>query len=100
MTRIVYGVSGEGSGHSSRARELAAHLIDLGHEVKLVSIDNQHRMRYVEADVPPGLAGFLQDLASAKAVMATAGFTLISESLQLGKPYLAMPMDGQYEQQL
>jgi uncharacterized protein (TIGR00661 family) len=44
--------------------------------------------------------GFLNDLASSKAVMATAGFTLISEALHLHKPYLAMPMDGQFEQQL
>jgi uncharacterized protein (TIGR00661 family) len=44
--------------------------------------------------------GFLDDLASSKAVMATAGFTLISEALYLRKPYLALPMDGQFEQQL
>jgi uncharacterized protein (TIGR00661 family) len=44
--------------------------------------------------------GFLQDLAAAKAVMATAGFTLISEALYLRKPYLAMPMQGQFEQEL
>lgn len=44
--------------------------------------------------------GFLQDLVSSKAVIATAGFTLISEALYLGKPYLAFPMQGQYEQQL
>ncbi len=44
--------------------------------------------------------GFLQDLASAKAVIATAGFTLISESLYLRKPYLALPMQGQFEQEL
>jgi uncharacterized protein (TIGR00661 family) len=44
--------------------------------------------------------GFLVDLAGAKAVIATAGFTLISESLYLRKPYLALPMRGQFEQQL
>lgn len=42
--------------------------------------------------------GFLQDLAASKAVVATAGFTLISEALYLGKPYLAFPMRGQFEQ--
>ncbi len=42
--------------------------------------------------------GFLNDLANAKAVIATAGFTLISEALYLGKPYLACPMQGQFEQ--
>ncbi len=49
---------------------------------------------------PPGRNSFLEDLASAKAVIATAGFTLISESLYLRKPYLAFPMKGQYEQEL
>ncbi len=44
--------------------------------------------------------GFLSDLANAKAVIATAGFTLISEALYLKKPYLALPMQGQFEQQL
>ena len=44
--------------------------------------------------------GFLDDLASSKAVVATAGFTLISEALYLRKPYLALPMSGQFEQQV
>jgi uncharacterized protein (TIGR00661 family) len=45
-------------------------------------------------------AGFLEDLASCKAVMATAGFTLMTESFYLHKPYLALPMGGQFEQEL
>jgi len=49
---------------------------------------------------PFSKVGFLQDLAKAKAVIATAGFTLISEALYLRKPYLALPMQGQFEQQL
>lgn len=288
MAKVVYGVSGEGSGHSSRAREIATHLLAQGHdlwlasydrgyrnlkddfrvleteglciasddnqvsvvktltenlrrlpeghrclqelryklfeqfqpdcvitdfepmtaylanyfELPLITIDNQHRMRYMDYSCPPGLVlesqvtkniiramvprpdvslvitffvgrptnqrtfffppivrrevfdkeprsgnhvlvyltsgfesflqmlrefpresflvygsgrqgqegpvqyrpfskdGFLDDLANAKAVMATAGFTLISEALVMGKPYLALPMVGQFEQQL
>lgn len=49
---------------------------------------------------PFGRDGFLDDLATAKAVVATAGFTLISEALYLKKPYMAMPMQGQFEQEL
>ena len=37
MARIVYGVSGEGSGHSSRARVVLEHLIESGHAVKVVT---------------------------------------------------------------
>ena len=48
----------------------------------------------------PSREGFLQDLATCRAVMATAGFTLISEALHLRKPYLALPMVGQFEQEI
>jgi uncharacterized protein (TIGR00661 family) len=48
----------------------------------------------------PSREGFLQDLATCRAVMATAGFTLISEALHLRKPYLALPMIGQFEQEI
>ena len=44
--------------------------------------------------------GFLHDLATCKAVMATAGFTLMTESFYLRKPYLALPMRGQFEQEI
>ena len=43
MARIVYGVSGEGSGHSSRAREMAGHLLEQGHTVRLASYDRGYR---------------------------------------------------------
>ena len=49
---------------------------------------------------PFSKSGFLQDLAGCKAVMATAGFTLTTEALHLRKPYLAMPMNGQFEQEI
>jgi len=49
---------------------------------------------------PFSRAGFLRDLASCRAVVATAGFTLMTESFHLGKPCLALPMRGQFEQQL
>ena len=39
MAKIVYGVSGEGSGHSSRSREMLNHLQSKGHAVKVVSYD-------------------------------------------------------------
>ncbi len=42
--------------------------------------------------------GFLKDLVSAKAVIATAGFTLIAEALHLNKPYLALPIKKRVEQ--
>ena len=39
MAKIVYGISGSGSGHSSRAREIMTHLKNEGHEILGVSYD-------------------------------------------------------------
>jgi len=44
--------------------------------------------------------GFVEDLASSRAVVATAGYSLISEAVYLRKPYLALPLAGQFEQLL
>ena len=44
--------------------------------------------------------GFLEDVAACRSIIATAGFTLMSEGMYLQKPYLAFPMQGQFEQQL
>ncbi len=41
---------------------------------------------------------FIFDLAKCKAVIASAGFTLISEAIYLKKPYFAIPLQGQFEQ--
>jgi uncharacterized protein (TIGR00661 family) len=46
----------------------------------------------------PSLPGFLDDLAGCKAVIANAGFSLLSEAFYLGKPYLAVPVENQFEQ--
>ncbi len=47
---------------------------------------------------PVSEAGFLADLASSHAVVASAGNQLIGECLYLGKPVLALPELGQHEQ--
>jgi hypothetical protein len=46
----------------------------------------------------PSMNSFLRDLTGAKAVIANAGFSLVSEALYLGKPYLAVPVKNQFEQ--
>ncbi len=46
----------------------------------------------------PSMEGFLTDLAGSKAVIANAGFSLVSEALYLQKPYLAVPVKNQFEQ--
>jgi uncharacterized protein (TIGR00661 family) len=46
----------------------------------------------------PSLDTFLRDLSGCRAIIANAGFSLISEALYLGKPYLAWPVKRQFEQ--
>ena len=46
----------------------------------------------------PSLDGFFGDLLTSKAVIANSGFSLVTEALHLGKPYLAMPVRHQFEQ--
>ena len=41
---------------------------------------------------------FFQDLATCSWVLTNGGYTLISESLFLGKPVLSVPVEGQFEQ--
>jgi len=42
--------------------------------------------------------GFIDDLASARGVIAGGGFTLMGEAVYLRKPMLSVPVGGQYEQ--
>ena len=44
--------------------------------------------------------GFMEDLASARAVVTNGGFTLMSEAVYLHKPVLSIPLAGQFEQVL
>ena len=46
----------------------------------------------------PGFETFFNDLVRAQAIIANAGFSLVTEALHLGKPYLAVPVRNQFEQ--
>jgi uncharacterized protein (TIGR00661 family) len=41
---------------------------------------------------------FLQDMASCKGLVCTAGFEAVCEAMYLGKPVMVIPIKGQYEQ--
>jgi uncharacterized protein (TIGR00661 family) len=45
-------------------------------------------------------AGFIEDLRTARAVVAGGGFTLLSEAVYLRKPVLSQPVEKQFEQVL
>jgi uncharacterized protein (TIGR00661 family) len=49
---------------------------------------------------PRSNEGFVEDLRTARGVVAGGGFSLLSEAVYLGKPALAVPLQGQFEQLL
>lgn len=58
--------------------------------------EDYHNVQFKE----PCIDEFLADLASSRSVISTAGFTLTSEALYLGKPLLVVPNRGIFEQTL
>ena len=54
MSKIVYGVSGEGSGHSSRASEIIPFLLELGHEIIEHLCSAIHCVRLINSIVTNG----------------------------------------------
>jgi uncharacterized protein (TIGR00661 family) len=46
----------------------------------------------------PSFESFFEDLVHTRAIIANAGFSLVTEALHLGKPYLAVPVRNQFEQ--
>lgn len=48
--------------------------------------------------LPFSEAGFIDDLASCRGVIAGGGFTLMGEAVYLHKPMLAIPIESQFEQ--
>lgn len=68
-------------------------------------IYGQHNVHRPEVDgnvtvMPFDERRFIEGFATCAAVIGGAGFTLMSESIYLGKPLLAVPFAGHYEQAL
>ena len=49
---------------------------------------------------PFGEAAFLNDLRTARAVIAGGGYSLMGEAVHLGVPVLSVPLEGHFEQEL
>ncbi len=49
---------------------------------------------------PFSSTGFIDDLRTARAVVAGGGFSLMSEAVHIGVPYFAVPLKQQFEQEL
>jgi len=74
-----------------------------GRECRIYGLRRGLREEIVEGNLrfrPFSDAGFIDDLRTARGVIAAGGFTLMGESVYLGRPMLAIPIRGQFEQVL
>jgi uncharacterized protein (TIGR00661 family) len=82
---------------------LLATLARTGLECRVYGVRREIEQEEVEGNLrfrPFSEAGFIEDLAWARAVIAGGGFTLMGEAVYLRKPMLAVPIQGQFEQLL
>jgi len=80
---------------------LADILAQTGLECRIYGMRRDIQEEEVEGNLryqPFSEAGFIEDLASARAVIAGGGFTLMGEAVYLKKPMLAVPLVHQFEQ--
>ncbi len=84
-------------GHGALVDALAAS----GVECRIYGLRRGIEEEEVEGNLryrPFSETGFVQDLASARGVIASGGFTLMGECVYLHKPMLAVPLGRQFEQ--
>lgn len=86
-------------GHETLTEVLAA----TGWECRIYGMRRQITEEQTEGSLrfmPFSETRFIEDLASARAVIAGGGFTTMSECVYLHKPMLSVPIRGQFEQVL
>jgi uncharacterized protein (TIGR00661 family) len=93
--------------HSAQGRHVLVYLTKPNRAV-LEMFKSMNETFIVYCGRPPGTDGnvhyraqgatFLQDLGACKAIVGTTGFSLISDSIFLKKPYFGVPLRGQFEQ--
>jgi uncharacterized protein (TIGR00661 family) len=71
---------------------LECRIYGMRREIKEEQVDGRLRFR------PFSETTFIDDLRTARGVVASAGFTLMGECVYLHKPLLAVPLGGQFEQ--
>jgi uncharacterized protein (TIGR00661 family) len=87
--------------YSSGEEELLEALRSAGVRCRVYGMRGGPEETVVEGNLefrPRSNEGFLEDLRSARGVVAGGGFSLLSEAVYLGKPVLSVPLQGQFEQ--
>jgi len=82
---------------------LPALLTRCGHECRIYGLRRDLRAEVVEGNLrfrPFSERTFVEDLRTARAVIANGGFTTLSEAVYLHKPLLSSPVRKQFEQVL
>ena len=78
---------------------MVRHLHELGHPVRMYGLGRQPRLGNIEfCEIHP--TRFLEDLATATALITSAGNQLVGEALYLGKPVFAVPEPQNREQDI
>lgn len=83
--------------------QLAPILEQTGMECRIYGVRRRIAADEVEGNLryrPFSEDGFIEDLATARGVIAGGGFTLMGEAVYLRKPMLSVPIAGQFEQVL
>jgi uncharacterized protein (TIGR00661 family) len=78
-------------------------LMSSGRECRIYGVRRELKEEQVEGNLryrPFSEQGFVEDLRTARGVVASGGFTLMGEAVYLHRPMLAVPVAGQFEQVL
>lgn len=89
---VVYSGGGEDLIDTLRDAPLPVHLYGMRDGDQVGTTDGAIEYK------PRSIDGFLEDLVTCRGVVTGGGFSLLSEAVYLGKPTLAMPLKGQFEQ--
>lgn len=89
---VVYSGGGDDLIDALRDAPLPVHLYGMRDGDQVGTTDGAIEFR------PRSIDGFLEDLVTSRGVVTGGGFSLLSEAVYLGKPVLAMPLRGQFEQ--
>lgn len=84
-------------------QDLLQTLTETGLECRIYGLRRGLQEEQVEGNLrfrPFSESGFVEDLATARAVIAGGGFTTLGEAVYLRKPTLSVPVGGQFEQVL
>ncbi|MDF1666485.1 MAG: glycosyltransferase family protein [Planctomycetota bacterium] len=79
--------------------ELIRGLREMPYEFRVYGLGRDEQVGNIKF-CPFSQDGFIDDLRTAKAVVAGGGYSLMGEAVHLRVPMLSMPLKGQYEQQL